>query len=416
MIKLFEHQKIGKEYLLKMKKACLFYEIGTGKTFTALAAIQELPEKCKILIVAPKNVLLHVWLTQTEYDLSRWDVQYINYEKIARDKSIITKKYDCIILDEVHKVKGKSTNTSKRINILSKKATYVWGLTGTPVANNYADVYNIYKNMDITEFDMSYNEFCTTYYYCRPLEKGIYTIPILIAPKTFKLDELLERISYHSITKRLIDCVELPDKQINIHHIKNMDSKQYKEIESGIFRIKDEERTMIKLETINKAHQAANGFVYSKGLSVRFKDNLKLQTLRELSEMYLEELDKLIVVYYYEDDKYQIYTKLFDLGVTFNISDFTNTEDKKILLLQFGQAEGLNLQFCNRMIFYTYDYSFLKFEQMCGRIYRTGQKNKVIYDILINSNTIEEKIWKAISKKQSTDEFLKEVLKKYGDA
>ena len=51
MIKLFEHQKIGKEYLLKMKKACLFYEIGTGKTFTALAAIQELPEKCKILIV-----------------------------------------------------------------------------------------------------------------------------------------------------------------------------------------------------------------------------------------------------------------------------------------------------------------------------------------------------------------------------
>ena len=62
------------------------------------------------------------------------------------------------------------------------------------------------------------------------------------------------------------------------------------------------------------------------------------------------------------------------------------------------------------MIFYTYDYSFLKFDQMCGRIYRNGQKNKVTYDVFISKNTIEEKIWKAIENKESTDEFLKGVL------
>jgi hypothetical protein len=100
---------------------------------------------------------------------------------------------------------------------------------------------------------------------------------------------------------------------------------------------------------------------------------------------------------------------LSEYSWTVNISDFE--KDTQILFLQFGQAEGLNLQFCNKMIFYTYDYSFLKFDQMCGRIYRSGQKNNVTYDILINENTIEEKIWWAIENKKSTDEFLKGVLK-----
>ena len=84
--------------------------------------------------------------------------------------------------------------------------------------------------------------------------------------------------------------------------------------------------------------------------------------------------------------------------------------DKQILFLQFGQAEGLNLQYCNNMIYYTYDYSFLKYEQMCGRIYRNGQKNTVTYTVLINENTIEEKVWWAIQNKKNIDEFLKEAL------
>lgn len=60
MVNLYEHQKLGKEYLLTIKKACLFYEVGTGKTFTALSAICEIPKKSSVLIVAPKRVLQHV--------------------------------------------------------------------------------------------------------------------------------------------------------------------------------------------------------------------------------------------------------------------------------------------------------------------------------------------------------------------
>lgn len=349
-------------------------------------------------------------MAQTEYDLSDYDVTYINYEKISRDKSICYKSFDCIVLDEVHKIKGKSTNTSTRIRNLSRKATYVWGLTGTPVANNYADVYNIYRNMSITEFEMTYNQFCAEYYYVRPLERGIYSIPILIAPKQFKLPELMERIGNHSLTKQAKDCIELPEKTTNVHRIDGMRTMDYIRVEDGILEVGNESRTMIKLEAINKAHQAANGFVYYRDNAVEITENDgKLEKLAELTEKYLEETPKLIIVYYYKEDYNQIVRKLSpDYFVTTDISLFKS--DGQILLLQYGQAEGLNLQFCNHMIYYTYDYSYLKYDQMCGRIYRNGQENKVTYDILINAGTIEEKIWKAIATKQNVDEFLKETL------
>jgi hypothetical protein len=124
---------------------------------------------------------------------------------------------------------------------------------------------------------------------------------------------------------------------------------------------------------------------------------------------HLEETEKLIIVYYYKEDLWELFNALTDYTCTSDIDEFEKSA--QILFLQYGQAEGLNLQYCNKMIFYTYDYSFLKFDQMCGRIYRSGQKNNVTYDILINSNTIEDKIWWAIDNKKSTDDFLKGALK-----
>ena len=104
----------------------------------------------------------------------------------------------------------------------------------------------------------------------------------------------------------------------------------------------------------------------------------------------MEETNKIIVVYLYKEDLIELKNKLKDFDCTEDVESFKTTS--QILFLQYSQAEGLNLQFCNHMIFFTYDYSFLKFDQMCGRIYRSGQKNNVTYDILINRNTIEEKI------------------------
>ena len=405
-ITLYQHQQKGKELLLKNKKYCLFFEVGTGKTFTALRALCELPE-CKVLIVAPKRVLENVWKKDTNYDLSKYDVTYLNYEKIARDKNFIKNTYDVIILDEVHKLKGKTTKTSRKFRTVTAKAQYVWGLTGTPVANNYADVFNIFRNMNIVEFNMSYDEFVSRYYYTKQLESGMgFRFEILLSPKPFMVDELMERVGKHSMVKEAKDCIDLPEKRTDVVYIDGMVSEKYRELKDGILRTDEYEKTMIPLETLNKLHQASNGFFYDDNKNVhKVCENKKLKELNDILEDMLEETERVIVVFQYQQDLEELKTLKYEWT-----TDPTEFPNKQLLFIQYGPSEGLNLQYCNQMIFYSYDYSFLNYEQMTGRIYRNGQKNNVVYTILISKGTIEEKIWWAIKNKKSRDEFLKETL------
>lgn len=405
-IKLYEHQEKGRELLLNNRKYCLFFEVGTGKTFTALSALCCLP-KCKVLIVAPKRVLENVWKKDKEYDLSKYDVTYLNYEKIARDKTFTQNTYDVIILDEVHKLKGKTTKTSKKFRIVTAKAQFVWGLTGTPVANNYADVYNIYKNMNIVEFNMTYDEFVWRYYYTKQLESSSgFKFDILLNAKPFMVEELMTRIGKHSMVKEAKECIDLPEKRTELVYIDGMINEKYLELKDGILKTDDYEKTMIPLEALNKLHQAANGFFYDDYKNVHeICENKKLQELNLILDDMLEETKQVIIIYQYQHDLENLKTLKYNW--TTNPQEFP---EKQILFLQYGQSEGLNLQYCNQMIFYSYEYSFLNYEQMTGRIYRNGQKNNVVYTILISRGTIEEKIWWAIKNKKSRDEFLKNCL------
>ena len=393
-------------WLKSNKKAALFFEVGSGKTFTALSTVCDLPSG-NLLIVAPKKVLKDVWLKDTNYDLTKHNVTYLNYEKIARDKNFTKHKWDYIILDEVHKLKGKSTKTSRKFMAVCKKAEYVIGLTGTPMANSYLDIYNIYKHMDIREFTESYNEFVEKYYYTKDMSNKFgFPFMLPLAVKDYKLDELLSRIGKHCLVKRTRDCIDLPDERTEIIYIKGMCTAKYKEIVSGILKTPDYEKTMIKLEAINKAHQASNGFYYDAwGTVHEFQKNNKYTELLDYLDNTLEETERVIIVYYYKKDLQDL--QKLPYKWTLEPSEFPNNQ---ILFLQFGQAEGLNLQYSHVTIFYTYDYSFLKYEQMCGRTLRDGQKHNVTFVVMIAENTIEEKIWRAISKKQTNDEFFKEAF------
>ena len=53
------------------------------------------------------------------------------------------------------------------------------------------------------------------------------------------------------------------------------------------------------------------------------------------------------------------------------------------------------------MIFYTLDYSFISYDQMCKRMYRMGQKLPVKIQTLIFDGSIENKIWSAVRRKES---------------
>lgn len=422
-IKLMKHQVEGRDFLLKRKKAVLIYGIGTGKTFTALDALARLPPG-RVLILAPKSVLKHVWLKERDeyknYDLE-WlghAVTYLNYEKVSRDAAFTKRRFDYIIADECHKLKGRTSKVSKRVAVVARHASHCFGLTGTPTARDYTDLFLIFKHLGIFEFEMTYETFVRQFYTVRYIKQGARLLELPDAPRMETLPLMMMKFGNASKVKRTEDCVELPAKIERLVYVDGMVTPKYKEFENGFYshvadvqgRTVEHNDTLLAIEKHGKMHQAANNFYYDKidreAHDIR-KVNPKIVRCAELMEELLEEEDKVIVVYYFKHDLEQLVQLPFNY--TTDIREFENA-DKNVLYIQFSKAEGVNLQFCNQMIFYSYAWSFVSFDQMCGRIYRNGQTKKTHFYTLISKGTVEELIWRGLLNKRSIDEYLKEVL------
>ena len=82
------------------------------------------------------------------------------------------------------------------------------------------------------------------------------------------------------------------------------------------------------------------------------------------------------------------------------ISKFQNDVDVLVFVGQIATAGlGITLTAASTMVFYSLDYSMSNFEQAKARIHRTGQKENCTYIYLIASNTVDEKILKALKNK-----------------
>ena len=108
-----------------------------------------------------------------------------------------------------------------------------------------------------------------------------------------------------------------------------------------------------------------------------------------------------VIVYRFDEDKQQLSTELTIAGCTYTeiIEEFKKGK-ANILLLQCSRCESFNLQMCKHMIFYTLDYSYIKYNQMIHRIWRMGQTENVQIDVLTFKDTIETKIWNTVRNKE----------------
>lgn len=404
-ITLKPHQEKMKEFLLTHKHGCLFCEAGTGKTFPTIEAINEVAGDGEVLIVSTKNVIENMWKKDIDqyYDLPK-NTTMINFERCIGSmyKELISKRWKVIVIDECHKVKGHNSKISKFVHRISANATYVWGLTGTPRGNTDIDIFCIFRHLHIDGWGgISYTNFID--YYCTCENKffgaktfkvpvGIrsdYRIPwdrcVLANSFKYTLEDL--RRDYESVNLKEL-------KEPNVIKIPYEKTLLYKNAIQGIIDVQREKETMTKLSAILKAHQACNGYIYldDGGVEEIDQENLKLSYIKSQTDK------KMIIVYRFNQDKDVLLRELD--SSTDNYDEF-KTGKYRYLLLQCGKCEGLNLQECTRIIFYTMDYSYIKFNQMYHRIYRIGQSCSINIDILIYDGTIEQNIWSAVKGKHT---------------
>lgn len=405
-----DYQELGHLFLLEQKHCCLFYKPGKGKTYPCIDALRDVDAsmsgEAKVLILSTADAIKNMWQAEiVPQDILPKNTVLMSLSAAIQDKTkpkLLGVKWDVIVIDECHKIKSHNAKSSKLVYQLARKAEYVWGLSGTPRGNNDLDIFCQFHNMCVSDWGkITYSQFVNQ---CCDLDKKFFngqmvTIPLGVSEKyragwDRNIAMYTQRIGYDEEDN-------MPNINVNLVELPYTPTKEYLQAEEGVISIADYENTMTKLSAISKLHQAVNGFLYiPKDDGTR--DIYKIERNKKLDWLKDNIHNKpWTIVYRFEADLLEIKQLLETLGRTYTeiVDDFKKGK-ANILLLQCSRCESFNLQMCNRITFYTLDYSYIKYNQMIHRAWRMGQTEPVQIDILTFKDTIETKIWSAVSHKE----------------
>ena len=136
------------------KRILIADEMGLGKSLQALGCVHFAQHK-RVLIVCPAIVKhnwaneITKWLQTTSFiingyegDIEQTQFNIINYDLLDRRLDhLMANDYDCIIFDEVHRIKNPKTKTSIAAMRLGKDREGIIALSGTPITNRTIEFY-----------------------------------------------------------------------------------------------------------------------------------------------------------------------------------------------------------------------------------------------------------------------------------
>ena len=428
MIKLYRHQEVALSYARSSNYFAFFMEQGTGKTLVGLFRILDLLRSGAIeeaLIVAPKSAL-GAWERDIELfnDLDREiltsGITLINYDKIWRgeNKSPYYKKYGCIVLDEAHYIKNRTSRRSKFLLKIATMADYRYILTGTPISNGQLEnIWSLYCFLDpylergypySRIFGGPYKAFLDRYCILNMYHKPSSYIHV---------KELQDIIAEHSYRVKKIDCLDLPDKLPDeIIKVDLGEKTLYKKLATESALLEYEILAENPLSRLVKLRQLASGYLNIKKPNedgtyteeIKEVKCEKISILEELIEGY-EDDKKIVIFAEFKHSIRKISELLGKMKIKYIVLDGDQKDktiwrkfqtDKKIrvIVCQYQTASaGIDLFASDTIIYYEPTLRSNTLEQSRDRIHRTGQKNKCSYIHLLTKGTVEVDIYRALA-------------------
>lgn len=435
------HQLISLSFASVHGRCGFLHGVGTGKTLAALWTTQ-LWENKKILVVCPSSAF-SAW----ERDISKYtdyshefllgsgrhrrsllkkkrDIYIINYEGLKTiycklikgrgwktDYSSFLHKFDCLILDEVHKCKNYKSLQSNICHELSKKAKNVIGLTGTPIDRSLLEAFNIYRVIDLGA-TLGNNFF--TY-------RNKYFYPVMYDWKLKKgaKESILDRLTKNTISFDREECFDLPEIQEIVREVEP--TKEFIKLQHSIItepninldgtiikleatELNENEETFQKLKS-RLLRQLPLGFIYYKteegqDRTFRLKKNPKIESLLDFLE---DTSGKVIIFYHFKEESNLIRKALEKEKISYisihggqKLEDRTKsvkkfTEDKEVkcaVVQREAGAEGWDGSIANVAIYFSPVPSPLSRKQCTGRIHRKGQKHScLVVDLALKKST-----------------------------
>lgn len=446
-------------------------DVGTGKTVMSLTALYNWLDDNVVnraLILAPKRVATEVW----PHESLLWDhlqrrpyrmaviagksevkrregidgharIVVMNYENLPWLLEAYPEcPFDCLIFDEVDKMKDRTTRRFKGrkwfddklklhrqyagMKTYARQANFVVGLTGTPASNNLLDLWAPMHIVDGGEsLGRNYDRFRRAHFYQADYagrdwqilpgkEKAIYDA---IEPVTFRIERDDDMPGIVETPPRIVQLA--PDVM-----------KKYKKFQRDLLiRLEKGE----KLESphaaaaYGKCRQIANGFAYRDDRSEDRTVWLDSAKYAELDNL-LSELQgqQAMIIYQYQAQLERLKHRYSDLrflsggmsdkAAATTIKGWNEGKISKLALQPASAGHGLNLQKSNahHIIMLTEPESAGLREQVIGRLRRTGNDARTVFvhSILTDKTVDTLQKMKLEGKIETQTEFLAEMKKR----
>ena len=392
-----EFQKEGLTFLLANPRTLLADEMGLGKTVQALsclAATGNLPalivvpphlmrnwarEVLRFLRIEGKEPRVHVIRGLKPYALPEADVYLIHYLLLRGWKRALPEMgFRAVVFDEVQELRHAGTEKYSAASLLAEKCERVIGLSGTPIYNRGAEIWNVVNILDfhcLGDWESFTREWCDGY------GNHIVRDPALLGAHLRREGLILRRTKQEVLS-------ELPPKRRLVQEI-DADDKVYRELMRPVMEMLGslralhpdaKERALLE-ERISAGERQATGIAKAPFVAAF------VRALLDSGERVLLFVHHHAVMDIYKKELAG-YKPAFITGresaaqKDASVSQFMDGATD-LCVISLRSAAGLNLQRATCVVFGELDWSPAVHSQAEDRAHRMGQQDSILCYYLV---------------------------------
>ena len=350
------------------------------------------------------------------------DIYIINRENVQWliEESKLPFTFDTVVVDELSSFKNYQAKRFRALMKVRPRVKRIIGLTGTPSSNGLMDLWAEFR---LLEMGARLGRFISHYrtQYFQPDKRNGQVI-FSYKPLPGAEQRIYNKIADITISMRSTDLLKMPELVSSEYSVRLSDEERerYGGLKQDlVLQLPDGEITAANAAALTgKLCQMANGAIYTDDGSIINLHDRKLDALEDIIEAAGGK--PMLVAYWFKHDLSRITERLQKLHVPFSkldsadsIKRWNNGELPVALIHPASAGHGLNLQSGGScIVWFGLTWSLELYQQTNARLWRQGQSAEtVVVQHIVTKGTIDERILKVLSKKDSTQAALIDAVK-----